>query len=107
MQDLTKPFIIAETRNGSTFPHSVWDADNETDYVSRVRAAHARSDGASDIETAAQAVEFEQEAHAMRVDLITQADFEAMTLDSWDSAIVRRAIDLGWIDAPADDDSDA
>lgn len=103
MQDLSKPFIVAETKNGSAFPQSVWGADNEVDYVNRVRAAHARSDGAQELETAAAAVEFEQEAHAIRVDLITEADFNSMTLDSWDSKIVARAVDFGWIADPKSD----
>lgn len=103
MQDLSRRFIIAETRNGSAFPYSVWDADNEQDYVSRVRAAHARSDGADEIETAEQAAAFDSEAHTISVDLITEEDFAAMTLDSWDSKIIDRAIKLGWIDPPADE----
>jgi hypothetical protein len=103
MQDLSRRFIIAETLNGSAFPISVWDADNEQDYVSRVRAAHARSDGADEIETADQAAAFAAECHAIRVDLITEEDFAAMTTDSWDTKIIDRAIQLGWIDPPADE----
>lgn len=106
-QDLTRPFIITETKNGRATPHAVWDADNEQDYVNRVRAANSRSGEAWRIETAAQAVDFTQECDASSVELITEADFAAMTLDSWDSRVVGRAIQLGWIDAPAEEDADA
>lgn len=106
-QDLTRPFIITETKNGRVTPHAVWDADNEQDYVNRVRAANSRSGEVWSIETAAQAVEFTQERDASSVEMITEADFAAMTPDSWDSRVVDHAIQIGWIDAPAEEDADA
>lgn len=106
-QDLSRPFIITETKNGRATPHAVWDADNEQDYIDRVRSANSRSDGAWSIETAAQAVEFTQERDASSVELITEADFTALTPDSLDSRIVNCAVALGWIDAPAEEDEDA
>lgn len=100
-QDLSRPFLIAETKSGRATPHAIWDADNETNYVNRVRAANSRSCGALDIETAEQAAAFTEECDASSVSLITEADFNGSTLDSWDSRIVDRAIALGWIETPA------
>lgn len=99
MTNLTAPFIVVETRNGSTAPRSVWIADSEADYVNRVVAAHARYD-MDGVETADQARSFDQEAHAMSVDLITRAEFDSYTLDSWHSGIVKAAASLGWTDEP-------
>ncbi len=101
MTNFTGRFIITETPNGRTVPTSVWDADNEADYVNRVRAAHPRSDEAFDLETAEQAAAYDAEAHARTVKLIDEAEFKSWTLDSWDSRVIDRAVRLGWIDAPA------
>ena len=104
MTNFTAPFIITETPNGRSTPTSVWWADNQADYVNRVRAANSRSDGAWELETADQAAAYTAEADASNVKLIDQAEFNGWTLDSWDSRVVELAVKLGWIDAPTDSD---
>lgn len=104
MTNFISRFIITETPNGRATPTSVWEADNEADYVNRVFAANSRSDGASDIETAEQAAEFTAEADACSVKLIDEAEFNSEALEYWDSRVVQLAIRLGWIDAPTDSD---
>lgn len=98
MTDFTRPFIITETPNGRAVPTSVWDADNEADYLNRVCAAHSRSDDAFDLETADEAAAFDAEAHAMTVKLIDEVEFNSWSLDTWDSRVIDRAVRLGWID---------
>lgn len=104
MTNLTGRFIITETPNGRGTPISVWDADNEADYVSRVIAANSRSDGAFEIETADDAKSFTEEADACSVKLIDEAEFNSEPVDSWDNRILALAVRLGWIDAPVESD---
>jgi len=103
MTNLTARFIITETPNGRSTPSSVWEADNEAYYVSRVREANSRSDGAWELETAEQAAEFTAERDACRVALIDEAEFNSEPIDSWDSRIVKKAVQLGWIAEQAEE----
>lgn len=90
----TTPFIVTETPNGSAFVRKAFICYGAADLVSRVWETALRS--GEDIDTVQQALDYLDERHAQRTRIVTRADFDALTLDSWDTPVLEKAEFLGW-----------
>lgn len=96
----TTPFIVAEQFNGRATVHSAYICYGEADFISRISQVAARSD--EEINTVEDAIDYLNEKHAQRTRVITQADFDEYTTDSWDTAVLEKAQELGWYE-PAEE----
>mgnify|MGYP001611463740 FL=1 len=90
-------FIVAETKNGSRFPH--WASYfRPGQYAAAVREQNSRSDGAFDIETDEQAAEFEAERTASHVRFITRAEAaDFFDAEYPDSPVMKAMRALCWV----------
>jgi hypothetical protein len=100
----TTPFIVAEIKNGSAFAKSAYICRDEADFISRIAALAIRSD--AEIDSVESAIAYLNERYAQRTRIVTRADFDAMTSDSWDTAVLDMAAELGWYEAPQDDEEE-
>jgi hypothetical protein len=98
-------FLVIETKNGSLSPRSVWTASSEADYVQRVCANAARSD-TSGIVTASDAAAFDSERSAMRVEFMTEEQFNQFDLKCLELKVLAQAERLRWFTAPTDGECD-
>lgn len=98
--------IIAEKKNGSGFCKTAYICRDEADFVSRIRELTIQRRSHADIETASQAVEFLDETFGQTTLIITKEEFDSMTTDSWDTAVLEKAEELGWYEAPTEDDEE-
>lgn len=98
--------IIAEQKNGSGFVKSAYSCNDEADFIARIAEVAARSGMDEKINTAVAALSYLDEKYAQRTSIITHADFDALSTDSWDTAVLQQAERLGWYVAPSDDDSE-
>ena len=99
----TTPFIVTETPNGSGFARKAFICYGEADLIGRVSEMARRS--GEDIDTVQQALDYLDDRYAQRTRIVTQADFDALTIDSWDTPVLLKAQDLGWY-TPADEDEE-
>jgi hypothetical protein len=98
----TTSIIIAERKNGSGFAKSAYICADEADFISRIQAL-ADSKGISEnILTVSDACGYLNECYAQQTMIITRADFDALTPDSWDTAVLKQAERLGWYEEPAE-----
>ena len=96
----TTAFIVIETKNGRSTPSSVWEASNEQDYINRVAASNPRSgEDFDDFKTV-----LENERHAMRVEIMTEADFNQCDPADLDPRVLDTAERLGWYTPELDQD---
>ena len=90
----TTAFIVIETKNGRSTPSSVWEASNEQDYINRVAASNPRS--GEDFDDFKTVLENDCERHAMRVEIMTEADFNQYDPAGLDPRVLDTAERLGW-----------
>lgn len=90
--------IVTERRNGASVFRSVWVADSEQDFISRVIADASRSDFASEHNnhTVEGCVRHLESCYAESVQLITREVFGEIKVDSWHELILAKARELGW-----------
>lgn len=100
----TTSVIIAERKNGSGFFKSAYICADEADFISRIQALADSKGISEDIATAADAIAYLNDCYAQQTIIITRADFDALTTDSWDTAVLKRAERLGWYEEPAEEE---
>lgn len=98
-------FIVTETPNGRASVKNAFICTDDADFISRINQAAIR--GGEWIETVEQAIQYLDERHAQRTQIVTRADFDALTEDSWDRVVLEKAEFLGWYEpATAQEDGE-
>lgn len=97
-------FIVTETPNGRASVKSAFICYGEADFIARINQIAIR--GGEWIETVEQAIEYLDERHAQRTQIVTRADFDALPADRWDQVVFDKAEFLGWCEPAAEEDGD-
>lgn len=98
---MTNEFIVTETPNGRASVKNAFICQSEGDFITRINQVAIRSD--ETIETVEQAIEYLNERHAQSTKIVTRAEFDSLTPDSWDKIVLDKAEFLGWYEAPSED----
>jgi hypothetical protein len=97
-------FIVTETPNGRASVKSAFICTDEADFINRINQTAMR--GGVWIETVEQAIDYLDERHAQRTQIVRRADFDARTADAWDKAVLDKAEFLGWYEPATEEDGD-
>lgn len=92
--------IITETKNGETFPSSVYICNGMEDFIDRINetARRNRSDEAGNITRFDEAVRYVQDRDDVTVQGITFVDFHLHGPRNWHYKVQDKAIFCGWYD---------
>jgi hypothetical protein len=87
--------IISETKNGSAYPYSAFICNDEADFINRINAQayQDRSESAGEIGTVQQAIEYLDEKHAQRTEVIHELGYCEGMGDKVDAC----ARKIGWL----------
>lgn len=86
--------IITERPNGRATVEKAYVCNGPADFIGRIQDVARRSD--ETIATVEDAVAYLNDRHAQTTAIVSRADFEALTVDSWDQAVLDQAERLGW-----------
>lgn len=100
---MSNEIIVAEKKNGSGCFNKAFVCNDESDFISRIRETQCqhRSDKEM-VETLDAAIQYNDETFGVSTLIVSRAEFDAGPVDSWDQAILDKAIDLGWYDPPTE-----